>query len=204
MIKINRPNLHILAQKHYQEFFVGRGFRDRLEQAAEDERDLERKSFLDRLWKWNEKIIKGNPVALAEILAYFKEHHESILTLLQNTKVTPEARKKVNPAVKKYDPDITPTEESIFCALIEHIFRYDLFVAEKDSDTWGAYWLMRELQVNVCPYCNRLYTTTYRTEEDGTGSTRPEFDHFYPQSKYPFFAVSFTISSQAATSVTPT
>lgn len=49
-----------------------------------------------------------------------------------------------------------------------------------------AYWLQRQLNVKVCPYCNRMYTTTLY----GKKRIRPDFDHFYPQSRYPYLAVS--------------
>ncbi|OAV66517.1 hypothetical protein Barb6_02584 [Bacteroidales bacterium Barb6] len=60
-------------------------------------------------------------------------------------------------------------------------------------------WLAEKLDVKVCPYCNRQYTFTI-TKEKQKGekqkrkdkkTTRPEFDHFYPQSKYPYLALSF-------------
>lgn len=48
-------------------------------------------------------------------------------------------------------------------------------------------WLAQELDVNTCPYCNRQYTFTINSQK----KTKPQFDHFYPKSKYPFFALSF-------------
>lgn len=48
-------------------------------------------------------------------------------------------------------------------------------------------WLAQELDVNTCPYCNRQYTFTINSQK----KTKPQFDHFYPKSRYPFFALSF-------------
>lgn len=50
-----------------------------------------------------------------------------------------------------------------------------------------AYEVMKKLQVNVCPYCNRQYTFTV----DSGKKTRPEFDHFYDKASYPLLALSF-------------
>lgn len=50
-------------------------------------------------------------------------------------------------------------------------------------------WLAKELEVTTCPYCNREYVFS-RKLENGR-ETHPEFDHFYPKSKYPFLALSF-------------
>lgn len=49
-------------------------------------------------------------------------------------------------------------------------------------------WLAKELDVRTCPYCNRQYTFTV---EVGTKNIRPEFDHFYSKSNYPYLALSF-------------
>ncbi len=49
-------------------------------------------------------------------------------------------------------------------------------------------WLTEQLGVNVCPYCNRQYTFTVNRS---TRSIRPQLDHFYPKSIYPYFALSF-------------
>ena len=43
------------------------------------------------------------------------------------------------------------------------------------------------MDVNVCPYCNRIYTVTLT--ENGHRS-RPQFDHYLSKSKYPYFAIS--------------
>lgn len=49
-------------------------------------------------------------------------------------------------------------------------------------------WLAEQLNIKTCPYCNRQYTFTI---EIGTKSIRPEFDHFYSKSEYPYLALSF-------------
>lgn len=45
-------------------------------------------------------------------------------------------------------------------------------------------WLIRELGITVCPYCNRDFINNRGS------STAAQLDHFYPRSKYPVFAVS--------------
>ena len=49
-------------------------------------------------------------------------------------------------------------------------------------------WLAKELNVNTCPYCNRAYTFSGQFSDEK--EIRPEFDHFYPKSKYPYLALS--------------
>lgn len=48
-------------------------------------------------------------------------------------------------------------------------------------------WLAKNIGMKTCPYCNRQYTfTIYQGKE-----IRPQFDHFYPKSEFPYFALSF-------------
>ncbi|NCB69260.1 MAG: hypothetical protein EOM47_10500 [Bacteroidia bacterium] len=49
-----------------------------------------------------------------------------------------------------------------------------------------GYWLLKSLNIKVCPYCNRQYTFTIEEEK-----VSPELDHFYPKSIYPYLALSF-------------
>jgi len=73
------------------------------------------------------------------------------------------------------------------------ILRYDIF--EKEYKNWGnrtkeysAYDFVQTLDLKSCPYCNRNYTFTVVNKD---GKMRPQIDHFYPKSKYPFLAMSF-------------
>lgn len=78
-------------------------------------------------------------------------------------------------------------EESSENQVCKKIFRYDALSYKKKNQVEStAYWLQRQLGVKVCPYCNRMYTTTLF----GENRIRPDFDHFYPQSKYPYLSVS--------------
>lgn len=44
------------------------------------------------------------------------------------------------------------------------------------------------MDLKTCPYCNRNYIFIV---DEKTGKLRPEIDHFYPKSIYPFLAMSF-------------
>lgn len=61
------------------------------------------------------------------------------------------------------------------------------------SDTDKAYKILETLGVKVCPYCNRQYTFTVKEKgkEGKEGKkARPQFDHFFAKSDYPYFALS--------------
>lgn len=44
---------------------------------------------------------------------------------------------------------------------------------------------VERLELTVCPYCNRNYIN------NGKRNTSAQFDHFFPKSKYPIFALSY-------------
>lgn len=48
----------------------------------------------------------------------------------------------------------------------------------------GKSWA-KNIGVSICPYCNRLFTDTI---EDG--GVRPQYDHYFPKSKYPYLSIS--------------
>jgi len=73
--------------------------------------------------------------------------------------------------------------------LLKTIFSYEDF-ADKKTVPFNAYHLSSLLNVNVCVYCNRIYTNTVI----GSGNSciiRPTFDHFFSQSSAPILALSF-------------
>lgn len=70
---------------------------------------------------------------------------------------------------------------------------YSSFMGDVNKkDKQHAYWLLEQLGINVCPYCNRAYTTTiYIKGKKVTKKVRPDFDHFLSEDKFPLFTLSF-------------
>lgn len=76
---------------------------------------------------------------------------------------------------------------------LTRIFNYSKDIVKTDV----AYWLTEKLGVKVCPYCNRSFIHTVKTEND-SGSPgvdrkkiiRPELDHYFSQKEYPMLALS--------------
>lgn len=71
------------------------------------------------------------------------------------------------------------------------IFNYKKFIIDQKD----AYWLLRTLNVRVCPYCNRMYTVTLPSpeeleEDEKFQASRATFDHYYCQAEYPHLALS--------------
>ena len=66
--------------------------------------------------------------------------------------------------------------------LLAHVFRYEVFSQHKD-----LYDYVKRIGAEVCPYCNRLFTTTVTAKGH---RTRPQLDHFKSKTEYPYLALS--------------
>lgn len=70
---------------------------------------------------------------------------------------------------------------------LEDIFSWEKF--SKSLDGREFLWeLLKELGVEVCPYCNRNFTTTLTKAKKAW--IRPDFDHYFFKAKYPFLSLS--------------
>ncbi|MFW3425931.1 hypothetical protein ACN9KI_03530 [Aliarcobacter butzleri] len=63
---------------------------------------------------------------------------------------------------------------------------YRIFV-EYGYDKIDKLEFIQNINLGSCPYCNRNYIFTVNKK----GSVKPEIDHFYPKSIYPYLAVSY-------------
>ena len=74
--------------------------------------------------------------------------------------------------------------------MLEYVFCYDR-VTKNQVKTYA---FVNSIGIRVCPYCNRNYVQVYITEkgegDDNEFHTRPQLDHFWNRSMYPFLAIS--------------
>lgn len=70
--------------------------------------------------------------------------------------------------------------------VLKKIINYESFSSK--SRSYCAYVLAEKLSIRTCLYCNRQYTLTIIKNKDQI--TRPEFDHFFSQSKHRLLALS--------------
>lgn len=71
-----------------------------------------------------------------------------------------------------------------------NVIKYKTLADDKD---YNSYTLANNLGVRSCTYCNRVYTVTERkrkNKKDGRLMS-PQFDHWFPQSKFPLLQISF-------------
>lgn len=138
------------------------------------------------------------------ILEQIADHYSNTNNLKDTILVKPENSYQKDLDLKAYF-GITPGNAAETYPFVNRILDYDNF------DKY-AYWVSSEIGVNTCPYCNRSYIHTVLSKS-GSEIIRPTFDHFYPQSKHPFLALSFynlipscyncNSSLKTATSITP-
>ncbi len=102
---------------------------------------------------------------------------------------------KENAHVKYVDLSTTQqkrnrTKYNAINKVIRKIFNYENSFSKKHEDlkVYRAYKLAEYLKIDTCIYCNRLYTKTVSNPKK---ITRPEFDHWFPKSRYPLLALSF-------------
>ncbi len=95
---------------------------------------------------------------------------------------------------EKYEKAIEEDSKGKCTTLTEKTREYikteyeELYKKFSGHDT--AYEILKVMNVNVCPYCNRQYTFTVKKKTSIEKKIRPEFDHFFPKSNCPLLAVS--------------
>lgn len=72
---------------------------------------------------------------------------------------------------------------------VNSVFEYEKFKNHHHA-RYNAYDLVVSLDIKVCPYCNRQYTSTI-SPASKKGGTRATLDHFFLKSDYPYLALSF-------------
>ena len=121
-------------------------------------------SFRDFLSDRLEEILKGKPERLIEL----HQKYRALETILIN-----ENNEYVG---------------ALLTGIVKKIFNYESF--SKNKTSYNAYTLAKKLNFNTCPYCNRNYTVTVINDRNKK-IVRPDFDHFFPKSRYPLLALSF-------------
>lgn len=127
--------------------------------------------------------------ALNDIIPYLVDDVEKKLVALPN-----ELRAQINyiktnhaniDGIFAKSPKARTDEEKGLVAAFESAYSYEKFSNAKRK--WGAYHLVGAYKLRMCPYCHGGHINYHGT---GDGRMRPALDHFYPESKYPYLAIS--------------
>ena len=73
---------------------------------------------------------------------------------------------------------------------IKNYFEEQYNEFRSSQDQWGGAQLIDELDISVCPYCNRHFMDTYVPDKDGGLKSNAQLDHFYPKDQYPYLVLS--------------
>lgn len=175
---INHPNIDSLVDEHYNRvctklskpnngrLFYASSVYEKLNQKRIKYTGLKEYSLFNYLFINHDKIIKDKIIDI-------ERHISNIKKII----------KKKNLVFKAIDPNDGILKYNEVYNDIKESFDYDSY-----SSSEKPYKLLLDLEVNVCPYCNRQYVNTFISPD---GKTRATLDHFYPKSDYPYLALSF-------------
>jgi hypothetical protein len=161
MIKINISNIikNRLEEYHYNAIYIGLGKKASLEK------------FIISEFGSNLKIkdfLIGDNIKTLELVKLFESFEKSKKERI---------KKKFEYFINQYKQKLCSTDKK----------SKDYY--EYKNERYNAYLLCKELNINVCPYCNKNYIITI---SDITNDifTRPTLDHFFAKADYPFLALS--------------
>jgi|SRR5690554_1121652 len=175
-IPYNLSELDDMATIFYKNIEKEFNISDKLRKWPNDEL----KPVMDHLVKNIKTIICGRPDKLEKEIQALKK---IIDTAKQDYKSN-------NPKNSKGKNITASNLHTWFKTQIFMIFDYD---SSEDSFTKKdcgrlAYKHAKNLNMNTCPYCNANFTFTIKTKKL---KSRPQFDHFYNKSRYPYLSLSF-------------
>jgi len=127
-----------------------------------------------------------------------RKWYTELNTWLLNYNYTLEDVVKATPSELKLIKDIIPNNNTplIFQKIYSQFSNSSIglkYINENgDSIIYTGIDLIEQIGITVCPYCNRTYVQSITNKNQYHKKRRTcEFDHFYPQSEYPFLAISF-------------
>ena len=142
--------------------------------------DLKSKHILEVVPKIKKYIEKERTRSNKRCLDYIEDNLEYIIGADAD---------EVDKIVRKFTsdfPDSLDKTKTLYKILKNKIFGY----AYNNWRRWkySPYVFVEGIGLKTCPYCNRNYIFSVNKRSK---KLRPEIDHFYPKSKYPFLAMSY-------------
>lgn len=153
----------------------------------EEATDVSKKKSETKILKEIRGFTKTDRVLLNNFCKFLKKKTKYIEL---SCTIQPEHFTRINNRVEKYRNDrqsiIHQVENKLgkkfFFKYLNYIFNFRSY-----SDNYG-YRFVEYLNIRVCPYCNIDYVFTAFSQKTSKG-TRPDIDHIYPKSIYPWFAL---------------
>lgn len=161
MIKINISNEKKikLEEYHYNAIYHGLGKKKSIEKCIHDNFGSNY-TLKDFLIGHKDKTI--------EIIAKYESFGTSIQDLIKS---------RFKYFINQYEQKLSSTDKKT-----KDYYEYN-------GGKYNAYFITKELNLNICPYCNKNYMVTISDIENDV-FTRPTLDHFFDKATYPFLALS--------------
>jgi len=158
MIKIQHKNIDEFAIRHYNLI----------------ENFLLRANKKNKIYEQNKRIqsIFGEKSCLKKIILALPDEMEDLIEIWKNTESD---KKEFSYYVTTLYPEFSSGKNLIY---IDN---------EGQTNNYNALKLVDDLEIQVCPYCNRSFINNTNKE----GKRTCDIDHFYPKKLYPFLAISF-------------
>lgn len=181
MFKIEQGRIHkleVLANNFYSQLnpitingsLYKNSLKSRLAKTLRTEKAEQKRNFYKMLskskYKLLRQIITGNP---SELDTIYKKLNELII------------RGRILPFSYEVDGVIKSTK---FGKEVLELFNY-----KSCRGNLKFIWLVNELNINICPYCN--YTYTFKIKNKINEIILHEFDHFIPKVVAPYLSLSF-------------
>jgi hypothetical protein len=125
-----------------------------------------------------------NKIHSSSLPSYLKKYIDTNLKILLIG--NPNQLLKIN---KEFYSKVKGKNKKRFNSKIRKIFDYDSFTNKKQE--YNSYSFADNLKINCCPNCNRQYSITISSKNVDGQLTRPDFDHYFPKSRYPLLSLSF-------------
>lgn len=136
---------------------------------------------------------KADKAKANEMMSYISEHCREYFLSSASCLKTKSKLFSLRFAIEKKEYDEASSKDkptTSYGRFVKQMRRiYNGFMQAEDSaHLKNGYWLMKELGVKVCPYCNNNYIFTISKHNI---KVRPEFDHFLPEALHPSLILSF-------------
>ncbi len=151
-----------------------------------------KKYTISNINKWIKKIT-GDKYSFEEVVK--AKELEEIIKIVNDTNINKSHIEKVdNGKGKIKDKRVFDLKENYWMLNLYKDFAskgIDLNVNEREM--YGAWKLVKNLKLDVCPYCNRnfIINTKINSKEVTKIRRTAQLDHFYSESQYPYLALSF-------------
>lgn len=122
------------------------------------------------------KKISVSPFLTNELKKLLNDRYLKILIFLEPAKF-----EEFSNELRSYNRDLFNKSSNTYKII------YNIFVSNVYEQNFDKLKFINSIGIDTCPYCNRNYIYSLDEKDE----IKPQIDHFFPKTKYPFLAMSF-------------